>query len=295
MIPTRQWLPLVLLVAVVGGAAVVHLQRHVDTVSADYRIEAQELYLTSGEWVQRLTLGYDGLVACIYWTRAVQHFGRQHMAQGEYKLLYPLLDITTTVDPELILAYRFGAVFLAEELPTGAGQPDLAIKLLEKGIRQNPDYWRFWYDIGFVYYRAFKDYAKAAEAFRTGAEYPGAEAFMRIMAAKVAAEGGTRETARALWQELYNSTDDPTIRSSAELHLLGIRLDEEIEFLQSVVDSYIHQAGRVPSGWREVAAAGLLPGQPLDPMGRPYGLKVDGTVLVDPASRIFTSKLAWRE
>jgi len=295
MIPARQWLPLVLLVAVIGGAAVVHLQRHIDAASADYRIEAQELYLTSGEWVKRLTLGYDGLAACIYWTRAVQHFGRQHIAGGEYKLLYPLLDITTTLDPELILAYRFGAVFLAEDQPTGAGQPDLAIKLLEKGLRLNPDYWRFWYDIGFVYYRAYKDYDKAAAAFRTGADYPGAGAFMRIMATKIAAEGGSRATARALWQELYNSTDDPTIRASAETHLLGMRFDDEIEYLQGLVDQFIKQTGKPPSSWREVAAAGLVPGRPLDPMGRPYRLKHDGTVLVDPQSRIFTSKLAWRD
>lgn len=296
MIPARQWLPLVLLVAAIGAAALVQLQRQVDIASADSRIEAQELYLTSGEWVQRLTLGYDGLAACFYWTRAVQHFGRQHIARGEYKLLYPLLDITTTLDPELILAYRFGAVFLAEDPPHGPGQPDLAIKLLEKGLRQNPDYWRFWYDIGFVYYRAFKDYDKAAEAFRTGAEYPGAGAFMRIMATRVASEGGSRATARALWQELYNSTDDPTIRTSAEMHLLGMRLDDEIEFLQSVVDNYIKQTGKVPSGWRELAAAGLLPGQPVDPVkGRAYRLKYDGTVLVDPESRIFTSKLGWRD
>jgi tetratricopeptide (TPR) repeat protein len=296
MIPVRQWLPLLLLVAVIGGAAVVHVQRNLDTGMADYRIQAQELYLTSGEWVKRLTLGYDGLAACIYWTRAVQHFGREHVAKGQYRLLFPLLDITTTLDPELILAYRFGAVFLAEVPPHGPGQPAFAIKLLEKGLRQNPDYWRFWYDIGFVYYRAFKDYEKAAEAFRTGAEYPGAGAFMRIMAAKVAAEGGSRATARALWQELYKSTDDPTIRASAELHLLGLRLDDEIEFLQSVVDRYIHQTGKVPAGWRELAEAGVLPGQPLDPVKQqPYRLKYDGTVLVDPGSRIFTSKLCWRE
>jgi tetratricopeptide (TPR) repeat protein len=295
MIPARHWLPAVILVALVGGITVVLAQRHVDALAANYRVEAQELYLSSGEWVKRLTFGYHGLAACIYWTRAVQHFGRQHLAKGEFKLLYPLLDITTTLDPELILAYRFGAIFLAEDQPTGAGQPELALKLLAKGLQNNPGYWRFWYDIGFVYYRAHKDYNKAAEAFRIGAEYPGAEAFMLILAAKVAAEGGSRATARALWQELYRSTDDPTIRSSAEVHLLGLRFDDEIEFLQARVDRFIHQTGKAPSNWNELVSAGLLPGRPIDPLGRPYRLKYDGTVLVDPESRVFTSKLAWRE
>jgi len=295
MIPVRRWLPFAILVALLGGAAVVHIQRNLDAEMTVFHVEAQELYLTSGDWVKRLSLGYHGLLACLYWTRAVQHFGRQRLAHGEYRLLYPLLDITTTLDPELILAYRFGAVFLTEEPPSGPGRPELAIKLLEKGLQQNPAYWRFWYDIGFVYYRGFKDYQKASEAFYQGSEYPGAAPWMRIMAAKVAAEGGTRQTARALWQELYNSTDDPTIRASAELHLLGLRIDDEIEFLQAKVDHYIHVTRKVPSRWEDLFAAGLLPGRPLDPMGRPYRLKYDGTVLLDPQSRIFTSKLGWRE
>lgn len=295
MIPPRRWLPVALLVALVAGFALVALQRHLDATLAGYRTESQVLYLTSGEWVKRLSLGYDGLLACLYWTRAVQHFGREHLAKGQYKLLYPLLDITTTLDPQLILAYRFGAVFLTEEPPYGPGRPDLAVILLEKGLAHNPDFWRFWYDIGFVYYRGLKDYQRASEAFDKGSQYPGAAPWMKVMATKVAAEGGTRQTARALWLELYNSTDDPTIRASAELHLLGLRVDDEIEFLEKIVNRYRQQSGRVPVSWEELRAAGLIPGRPLDPLGHPYRLDSQGRVLLRADSPIITSKLGMRK
>src|SRR3990170_4809492 len=95
----------------------------------------QLLYLPSPEWVKRLAMGYDGLLACLYWTRAVQHYGREHMGPRQYPLLYPLLDITTTLDPELKIAYRFGAIFLSEPPPHGAGRADQAIALVQKGIR----------------------------------------------------------------------------------------------------------------------------------------------------------------
>ncbi len=55
--------------------------------------------------------------------------------------MYPLLEITTTLDPLFNIAYRFGAVFLAEAEPGGAGRPDLAVTLLEKGLRARPDKW----------------------------------------------------------------------------------------------------------------------------------------------------------
>ena len=73
----------------------------------------------------------DAIVADIYWIRAVQYFGRTRLDARpgkSYDLLYPLLDITTTLDPQFNLAYRFGAVFLAEAYPGGAGQPARAAR-----------------------------------------------------------------------------------------------------------------------------------------------------------------------
>jgi len=295
MITARRWLPPVLLIALLAGFLLVRVQQRLDATLGDYRAEEQLLYLSSGEWVKRLSLGYDGLMACIYWTRAVQHFGRQRLGEKEYKLLYPLLDITTTLDPQLILAYRFGAIFLTEKPPGGPGRPDQAVTLLEKGIRLNPDYWRFWYDLGFVYYRGLHDYQHAAAAFYKGAEHPAAAPWMRIMAAKVEAEGGTREHARFLWTELYNSTDDPIMRQSSLSHLIGLRVDDEIEFLQGLVGRYAKETGKLPRSFADLAAAGMIPGQPLDPLGNPYRIAPDGRVLLDPQSPIITSTLGRRE
>src|SRR5882757_4823764 len=100
------------------------------------------LYMPSGKTVKRLSLGYSALLADIYWTRAVQYFGSKHIKHSrQYDLLYPLLDITTDLDPKLIVAYEYGAVFLSQKTPEGAGQPDKAVALAEKGIRANPEYW----------------------------------------------------------------------------------------------------------------------------------------------------------
>ena len=41
--------------------------------------------------------------------------------------LYPLLDITTTLDPRFNIAYRFGAIFLSAKYPEGADSPQLAV------------------------------------------------------------------------------------------------------------------------------------------------------------------------
>ena len=121
--------------------------------------------------LKRASLGYDGLLADIYWTRAVQYFGDRHyMLRDNYNLLAPLLEITTQLDPHLVVAYEFGSSFLRPPRPTARANPSARLSLMEYGIRNNPDDWRLYYDLGFVYYTELKDYAKAAEAFARGSQ-----------------------------------------------------------------------------------------------------------------------------
>ena len=50
------------------------------------------------------------------------------------------------------MAYEFGSSFLAPDPPFGAGQPKSAIDLMNYGIQNNPDNWKLYYDLGFVYF-----------------------------------------------------------------------------------------------------------------------------------------------
>src|SRR5208337_2271997 len=102
----------IVLAASLAGASLT--VRRLDHLRAGATAE-EALYVPSPKILRRMTLGYNGLLADIYWTRAVQYFGVHHYVRSRrYKLLEPLLDITTTLDPHLVVAYEFGAVFLAQ-------------------------------------------------------------------------------------------------------------------------------------------------------------------------------------
>jgi len=183
------------------------LQAKIDASSRSYADESEDLLLQSGRGVQRMSLGYDSLVADIYWTRAVQYYGARAGVDGaQFGLLWPLLDIATTLDPKLIVAYRFGAVFLSEPRPGGADRSDLAIQLVKKGMAANPDNWYLVGDLGFLYYWRMHDYAAAAQVYMDGSKIPDAPSWMKIMAALIAQRGGSIETSRMIWTEIYNST-----------------------------------------------------------------------------------------
>src|SRR5262245_13522039 len=106
------------------------------------RIE-EVLYISSPEAIRRMSLGYNGLAAAIYWTRTVQYFGQKQIFKTDrFDLLDPLLRLTTSLDPQLVVAYHFGSVFLAQPGPFGAGEPYKAIDLVQRGIRENPGEWK---------------------------------------------------------------------------------------------------------------------------------------------------------
>jgi hypothetical protein len=258
------------------------------------------LYVTSGQAVRRLTVGYSALAADLYWIRAIQYFGgirlrltehargimAEQPAPTGFPLLHPLLDLTTTLDPHFSIAYRFGAVFLAEPFPGGAGRPDLAIALLEKGLVARPEKWEFMQDIGFVHYWWREDYQSAARWFDRASQVTGAPWWLRSLAAVTLAEGGDRQSSRIMWQALYQSAEIDWLRRDAERRLAQLQVLDDLDALQAIVDRLAAARATAPQGWDEAVRAGLLRRTPLDPTGRPYLIDPDGRVRPSPDSRL---------
>jgi len=236
------------------------------------------LYFRGGAAVSRAALGFDAILADVYWIRAIQHFGGTRRAQESdktYKLLYPLLDLTTTLDPHFNIAYRFGALFLSEPHPAGPGRSDLALSLLERGLAADPKRWQYAQDAGFVHYWYRQDYRSAAEWYDKASRIEGAPWWLRSMAASTLAEGGDRQSSRQLWQQLYETTDDTWVKNNAQLKLGQLNALDEIDALAAMVQRFAQARGRAPADWRELVTTRWLAGIPLDPSGTPYELRPD--------------------
>jgi hypothetical protein len=263
------------------------------------------VYITSPAAVRRMSLAYSTLAADIYWIRALQYYGgtkRQLASEwpqlapppalaadpaAGYPLLYPLLDLTTSLDPRFNVAYRFGAIFLAEPYPGGPGRPDLAIGLLEKGLRQRPDRWEYMQDIGFVHYWFTHDYRAAADWFDKASQVPAAPWWLKSLAATTLAQGGDRRSSRQMWTAIRQSAEDDWLKQDADRRLAQLLALDEIDRLQQAVEGLARRAGQRPTGWPSLIRAGVIPGVPLDPAGKPYEIGSDGTVQLSRTSPLW--------
>jgi tetratricopeptide (TPR) repeat protein len=249
------------------------------------------LYVRSAATMKRLALDYDAVLADVYWIRALQVFGREHLKQPpqsrRYDLLYPLLDLTTTLDPYFTIAYRFGAIFVGEPFPDGPGRRDQAIALLNKGLESQPHKWQYMQDAGFVYYWHLQDYKTAAAWFQRASEVPGAPTWLRPLAAVTLAEGGHTSASRALWQQIAKS-DEPWLRDSAERRLTQLDALDVIDALERRTHAFQAAHPGEPVTWAALVRAGAVPGIPADPSGTPYALDpATGAVSVAPESKLF--------
>ena len=283
---------LVLLILQGGFFGIWKLQHTIDNQQAALKKEGDYVLLSSAKLMTTMSLEYAPLMADFYWTRVVQFYGNKHV-RGDANLaeLWPLLDITTTLDPNLIPAYRFGAIFLSQRPPGGAGRPDLAVQLIQRGIKANPDYWRLYEDLGFIYYMDLKDYKKAAEAFLEGSKNPKALIWMKIMAAKIAAEGESYETSFFLWNDIYTTTTDKQIKENAKTHLLLLRVREDCKRLDQLADEYEKHLGHRPKRVSELGQAGLLQGEAVDPLGYAYVLDDKGKAALNLKSPLLEKQL----
>lgn len=264
--------------------AIAALQGRIDASARSLARPEQDLLLRSGAAAKKLSLGYNSLLADVYWTRAVQYYGARVVVPGsKFDQLWPLLDVATTLDPHLIVAYRFGAIFLSEPY-AGADRTDLAIELVKRGIAANPQEWHLGTDLGLLYYLRMQDYQKASAAYLETSRNPAAPVWVKLMAARIAQKGGSLETSRMIWSQLYESTSDAKIRENALKQIRSLKAQQDELQLDDLVGVYAQRFGHNPARMQDLVSAGLLPGVPVDPSGAPYVLGADGKSKLNPKS-----------
>ena len=248
---------LTVIVIVSGFAVIVGSTGRIESVRPPLPVGYDDADLTvEGGRLRGYSFGAEGLVADWYWTRSLQYLGDKIAKAGGFaavhdlkslnpRLLYPLLDNASTLDPRFMTVYTYGATVLPDI------NPQQAIALTEKGIANNPDQWRLYHFLGYIYWE-LKDYPKAAEIYERGSQLAGAPNWMHMMAVNMQSEGGSRETAREIYAQVYNEAQDEETRLFAESRLLGLDSMDEREAVNAALASFMKANGRCPEYPREV-------------------------------------------
>lgn len=271
-------------VIIVGFAAVFVLSNHLEQIKPEMPDGYADRDLAlQGAKLKGFSFGAEGLLADWYWMQSLQYLGNkvinskedlnlENLSNLNPRLLYPYLDNATDLDPRFMAAYQYGAIVLP------AIDAEKAVKFIEKGIADNPHEWQLYHHLGYIYWRR-KNYEKAAETYAKGATIENAPPFMKMMSAKMKSEGGSRDTAREIYRQMFENSDDKQVKENAQLRLLELDSLDERDAIRTALQKFKEKNNRCANSLSEVLP--LLVSVEL-----PHGkdLRIDNSKnLVDPS------------
>jgi tetratricopeptide (TPR) repeat protein len=253
---TRNILQGILILA--GLAAVTFLSGYIEASRPALPEEYGDSDLTmNGSRLKGFALGTEGLIADWYYMRALQYVGDKIVnSKSDFiniddlrdlnpRLLYPLLDNATDLDPHFTEAYLYGAIVLP------AINPQDAIAIAEKGVANNPGQWRLYRPLGYIYWK-LGQYEKASEIYQKGSQIEGSPPFLRLMSASMKTKGGSRETARAIYREMLDNATDEQVRITATRRLAQLDSFDERDAIDKVLTEFKETNGRCAVTWAEI-------------------------------------------
>lgn len=251
---------LIALILIVGFSGIFALSRALETLRPQPNASAvdDDLYFSANE-LAAVSHDFRGLIADWYWINSLQYLGGKIVASNESnekvdindlkplnpRLLYPMLDTAATLDPQFLTIYSYGAAVLP------AIDNDQAIKLLEKGIAANPDQWRLYNNLGYIYWQT-KNYPKAAEIYAEGAMKKDAPVWMKQISASMQAQGGDRDFALQVYRQMYETAEDEQTRNFAKLRYDRVIALNQLDIINSVLQNFKQNSNRCANSLSEI-------------------------------------------
>ncbi|NOT32566.1 MAG: hypothetical protein HOP12_00160 [Candidatus Eisenbacteria bacterium] len=178
-------------------------------------------YYPSGKHLKPATLGHAESAADLAWLRAVQYYGAHRLVDNQFRSMYHVFDIVTSLAPGFQAAYVFGAFALAQE----GGDFARAEQLMLKGIDANPASGWLAFRLGFLYYvrPGGRELRKAGAMFERASRMPDAPPQAARFAAFSRQHAGDLTVAYMMWDEVARQSPNRFLREMAEKEMTTIR------------------------------------------------------------------------
>ena len=234
-------------------------------------------YLPSGDYLRMASLGYRELAADLLWLQAIQVMGERKLSEEAGHWLYQAVDRITTLDPKFVRAYEAGSHALCILVVL----PEQSNRLLEKGMRHNPQEWKLPFLLGMNYYFELADDEKAAEVMAQASRLPGAPESLVRLAAKLFVSAKSPQQAVELLAKVYEETSDENVRKMLEIRLKESIVERDLQILEQAISRYQANHSRRPERLENLVEPGMLRELPMEPFG--------GRYLYEPATGIVRS------
>lgn len=247
----------------------------------DYRFEMRNIksekviYIPPAKHARFLSFGYGNILSDYFYLWSVQFFSEKSELY-RFKVISNVYDFITELDPKYIEAYRIGALIMVKDVYGRHHDPKgltMAMKLLEKGIKKNPDNWILPFEAAQYAHFDIRDLALANKFYKMTLSASDLPEFYRnriITAIGGTMEGFQKPQALQYWYNLWETAKDEIVRNIAFSHFYDLKCSMDIDFINIAMKQYKIKYKRRPEQLSDLIRGKIVPALPTDPYGMPY-------------------------
>ncbi len=166
----------------------------------------------SPQTMKLVSLGYDQLLADVFWLAYVGYLGNSEArAKDHYALCDRYLDLITYLDPQFVQPYWFVAFTVGGD----QARPERARELIDRGIEANPDNWHIPFIAGINQYLFAHDEAAAARYYRVASKFPGAPSWVESQSTIIETRAPRLVKEANSWLSIYQTAEEPRVKERA--------------------------------------------------------------------------------
>jgi tetratricopeptide (TPR) repeat protein len=255
---------MLLLLALAAVSAVHGTNRWLESRRVEQVADGNVGILPDGNVVRVLSLGFERVVADLFWIRTVDYIGDENSATAGWPGAERLANLVTDVDPHFDSAY----VVMASVLNGLRKDPDAAIRLLEKGAAVS-SYWRIHFLLGFQYFMEKQDYVQGARCLERAFAL-GGPPYLQFLISRLYTSAGDPTTAMQFIALRLKNEETPAVREQLEKRLSDLWINRDLALIDTAVAKYRDAAHAAPKNVQALVDAKLLPALPRDPKGGEY-------------------------
>ncbi len=260
-------------------AAIAALQAATDQIIREKIPGSSIIYLPSGKYLKAATFGYAPLAADLIYIWAIQYYSNMAI-EDRFTYLERIFSIIAELDPRWTDPYEVGALLANIE----AGDPRLALKILDLGAEKNPGAWVFPFEAGHIAQMTLKDFALAEAYYAKCMALPGSPPFVSRLRANAIYHKGDLKSAWETWLGIYNSAPDEETKKIASNHLYRVKATADLGAISEALAAFKAARGRFPASLDDLVRAGLLAALPRDLDGKDYVYDPESGQVKEPTS-----------
>ncbi len=217
------------------------------------------IYVPSGKHLKFASFGNSTMMADLIYIWAIQYYSSYNIP-NRFDYLEHIFSIISELDPKYLDPYEVGALIAFFE----AKDVELAFKILDLGLKNNPDQWIFPFQAGHYAQMYLKDFSIARDYYEKTMKIEGAPSQTERLAANATFKMMDFETAWQSWREIYQTATDERIKKIAANHLYNVKASRDIELIKKNLDLYSEKFDRLPLNLEQLVREGFLSRVPKD-------------------------------